>query len=88
MSLYYFRQHDIKTDKWPQSRRPATMDTIHRLGGTPVIETEFEVDLDQIDEDGFLKVDQPLAPSAKKRFRPTVAPTARESLRRTLSMAL
>lgn len=55
--VYDFIQYDSKTDQTKHSKRPATRETI--LGLFPPVtlleETAQEVDVSQIDENGFLK---------------------------------
>lgn len=52
--VYYFTKYDITKDENIRSKRPATREVIERIGGTVLEDTAQEVDLSQLDGDGFL----------------------------------
>ncbi|HEY6484540.1 MAG TPA: hypothetical protein VIY54_13535 [Steroidobacteraceae bacterium] len=53
--VYYFTMYDIRADEIVVSRRPATLETILRFGGTLIEDTAEEVDPIELDDDGLLK---------------------------------
>ncbi len=56
IKVYYFTMYDINADEVRQSKRPATLETILRFGGTLLEETAEEVDPIEVDENGLLKM--------------------------------
>lgn len=55
VQVYYFTKYDITTDQKTRSRRPATLETITRVDGEPLLLTGVEVDESQLDAEGFLE---------------------------------
>jgi hypothetical protein len=52
--VYYFEKFDIGQGQNIRSKRPATRETIERIGGTMLEDTAQEVDISQLDGNGFL----------------------------------
>ena len=52
--VYYFKVYDVTTDEMLTSKRPAIREAIIRCSGTPIEETEHEVDAALLDENGFV----------------------------------
>jgi hypothetical protein len=55
VTVCFFTKYVIATDRNERSKRPATLETIERVGGSALIDTAQEVDASHLDEDGFLK---------------------------------
>ena len=54
ISVYYFTCYDVQTDQVVRSKRPATREVIARCNGAVIEETVQEVEVAQLDDDGFL----------------------------------
>ena len=53
--VYYFEKFDVVQGQNIRSKRPATREVIERIGGTVLEETAQEVEVSQLDGNGFLK---------------------------------
>ena len=56
VKVYYFTMYDIRADEVVVSRRPASLETILRFGGTLIEDSVEEVDFEELDENGLLKM--------------------------------
>jgi len=52
VAVYLFSKYEIGKDKSIKSKRWATLESIRRYGGIPIIDTEKEVDISELDEEG------------------------------------
>jgi hypothetical protein len=55
ITVHYFDCYDIATDESVRSKRLATVEAIHNIGGVLVSGTAQEVDASCIDDEGFLR---------------------------------
>ena len=56
VKVYYFTMYDIRADEVVVSRRPASLETILRFGGTLIEDSAEEVDREELDENGLLRM--------------------------------
>ena len=53
VTVYYFTKYDITAGEVVLSQRPATLETIVSCEGKLIEETAQQVDVSELDEDGF-----------------------------------
>ena len=53
VTVYYFTKYDVTAGKEVFSQRPATLETIVSCEGKLLEETAQQVDVSELDEDGF-----------------------------------
>jgi hypothetical protein len=56
ITVYYFTMYDIRADEVVQSKRPATLESVVRFGGTILEDTGEDVDPVELDAHGLLKI--------------------------------
>ena len=56
VTVYYFTALDASSGEDKRSERRATPDRIKAVKGTPIPESALEVDISEIDQDGFWTV--------------------------------
>lgn len=58
ITVYFYKKHDVTTDKSNMSQRRATLETIARCRCEAIMETALEVDETRLDDEGFLAKEQ------------------------------
>ena len=53
VTVYFFTKYDIGSDQNLRSKRPATLEAIERSFGQPLMETAEEINVADLDEEGF-----------------------------------
>jgi hypothetical protein len=57
VSVFYFEKYDIVSDQVVRSKRPATLDAIRRIDCYPIVDSEEELNAENLDELGFRRRD-------------------------------
>jgi len=53
VTVYYFAKYDVTVGKMVRSQRPATLETIVVCEGTLLEDTAQQVDVSELDDNGF-----------------------------------